>query len=195
MYPRLALYDFPFRLFAESELNARLAATNVERLRREIRNMDAGTGAIAYRAPWNSSSVPPASADLVISQVALQDMSRGPGRDELAANLASMARWLKPDGIMSHQIDFSCPGGAPWNHHWTYGDFTWRVICGRRPYYVNRTPLSEYVSMIENEGCEVIGVQPVAQQGLRRAQATARFQRLPDSDFNTSAALIVARRR
>ena len=60
-----------------------------------------------------------------------------------------MAGWLRPGGVMSHQIDFSCPGGVPWNHHWAYGPFAWKLIRGNRPYYVNRVPLSEYLRLLD----------------------------------------------
>src|SRR5436305_500844 len=83
--------------------------------------------------------------------------------DELVAIIRAMATWLRPGGVMSHQVDFSGPGGQPWNHHWAYGDLAWRIMRGRRPCYENRVSLSRYVALFEEAGCEVIGVERVEQ--------------------------------
>jgi hypothetical protein len=190
-YPRLASYAFPRGLIDESVLADRLSDENVNRLKEAVRNADAGNGTVQYRWPWSAASVAPASVDLIISQGALQDMDHAPGKDDLANNIAAMATWLKPSGVMSHHIELSCPGGEKWNHHWAYGDLTWSLIRGKRPYYKNRVSLSQYVTLIEATGCRAVGVEPVIRNGLRRDETAQRFRRLSDEDFCTAAALLV----
>jgi len=172
-----------------------LSDVQVARLRDTLRHSSSSTGSIQYRCPWNHRSVDPCSADLIISQVALEYMDHTESRDDLRANIRAMANWLRPGGVMSHQVDFSGPGGQPWNHHWAYGDLAWRIVRGRRPCYENRVSLSRYVALFEEAGCEVIGVERVEQLGLQPAHVAPRFRKLPESDFSTAAALIVAIKR
>jgi len=194
LHPRLPAYDFPAELIDPVVLQQRLSPQSVDLLRNAIIQKGQAESSIQFRCPWGPESVAPASADLVLSQVALQDMDHTSANDTLGDNLQRMARWLKPGGLMSHQIDFSCPGGSPWNHHWTYGDSTWRIVRGKRPYYVNRVPLSGYVRLIEKSGCSVVGIEHVRRAGVPRSDLAARFAQLPDEDLNTAAALIIARK-
>jgi len=195
LFPRASSNDFPAALFNESVLSDRLSDVQVARLRDTLRHSSSSTGSIQYRCPWNHRSVDPCSADLIISQVALEYMDHTESRDDLRANIRAMANWLRPGGVMSHQVDFTSPGGQPWNHHWAYGDLAWRIMRGRRPCYENRVSLSRYVALFEEAGCEVIGVERVEQLGLQAEHVAPRFRKLPASDFSTSAALIVAIKR
>lgn len=193
LLPRLASYAYPAHLLDERVLEERLAEPFVSRLRAAIGGADPTL--IHYACPWSPQSVAQDSANLVISQVALQDMDHVPERDDLHENLRVMASWLKPGGVMSHQIDFSCPGGDVWNHHWAYSSLSWKIIRGQRPYYVNRAPLSEYVRLFAAVGCEVVGVEPSAATGMPRDKLAAPFRQLPEADLHAKAALVVAVKR
>ena len=195
LHPRLPAHAYPANLVEEEGRDERLSDGAVAHLRSAIKAGGKDGVRMFYSCPWSAQSVAPQSADLVISQVALQDMDHLPHRDDLARNLEAMAGWLKPGGVMSHQIDFSCPGGAPWNHHWGYGAFAWKLVRGKRPYHVNRVPLSEYLRLIEAVGCEVVGVEPAHAGGLPRERLAPPFRDLPDDDLKTRDALIVAVKR
>ncbi|MEO7458367.1 MAG: class I SAM-dependent methyltransferase [Gemmatimonadaceae bacterium] len=195
LYPRLTSYAYPSGIVSDETLKRTLAPENVERIRAAVKTLSRSDGPVQYRCPWTAASVDAGSADLVISQVALQDMDHIPSRDALGDSFAAMARWLKPGGVMSHQIDFSCPAGHVWNHHWAFGDLTWTLIRGKRPYYVNRAPLSEYVSLCETHGFDVVGVDPIARDGLRRDESAPRFRALPEEDFHAAGALLIAVKR
>ena len=192
LHPRAASHEFPLHLFDKSELSRRLSPEYLAMLRDAVQKLGPEGTVARFRCPWSAASVAPSSADLVITQVALQDMDHSAKRDDLRANLAAMASWLKPGGVMSHQIDFSCPGGSKWNHHWAYSEVVWSIIRGKRPYYVNRVPLSEYVSLFEQSGCRVVGIERVVREGLTRSEVTSRFRTLPEDDLHTSAALLIA---
>lgn len=195
LYPRLSSYAYPAALIDEATLRETLSPANVAKLREAVQHLGRAEGPLQYRCPWNASSVEPGSADLVISQVALQDMDHIPGRDALRETFIAMARWLKPGGVMSHQVDFSCPAGHVWNHHWAFSDLTWTLIRGKRPYYVNRAPQSEYVKLAREVGFDVVGVDPMPRDGLTRAQVTSRFRDLPEEDFHSAGALFIAVKR
>lgn len=194
LLPRLPSYAYPPGVLDESTLDARLADGYVSQLRTALREMGPGSP-IHYLCPWSASSVPPRSANLVISQGALQDMDHLAGRDDLHANIQAMAGWLKPLGVMSHHIELSCPGGEEWNHHWAYGTFAWKLIRGKRPYYKNRVPLSEYLRLFDAAGCKVVGVERTVAEGLRRDQLAPPFRHLPETDLETRAVLVVAVKR
>ena len=195
LLPPLPDYRYPTGLLDEKVLEERLSESSVRRLQEALKDMRAKGSPIHYSCPWTARSVEPRSADLVISQVALQDMDHIPSRDDLRDNIETMAGWLKPGGVMSHQIDFSCPGGTPWNHHWAYGSLSWKLVRGKRPYFKNRVPLSEYLRLFDAAGCNVVGVEPTFADGLPRGQLAAPFRNLPEDDLRTRAALVVAVKR
>ncbi|RJP62040.1 MAG: hypothetical protein C4541_00460 [Candidatus Auribacter fodinae] len=57
---------------------------------------------------------------MIFSQAVLEHI------DNLPEAYESMRLWLKPDGFMSHQIDFKCHGTAEeWNRHWAYSQSEW----------------------------------------------------------------------
>jgi hypothetical protein len=190
LYPRLKDYSYPTGLIDEG-LNERLSDASLARLRLALGSKTVDSP-ISYRCPWLADSVGSQTADMVLTQVALEYMEHSPHNDDLTHNLRAMAAWLKPGGVMSHQIDLSCPAGAPWNHHWAYGSLKWQLIRGRRPSFENRVPLSAYLHLIEGLGLRVMGVEPVLSDGLRREALAEPFRYLPDSDLRARAALIVA---
>lgn len=176
-------------------LEQRLRDEYVCRLRAVLKDHGSADELLQYESPWQASSVTAGSVDLVITQVALQDMDHGEADSVLRDNLRIMAGWLKPGGVMSHQVDFSCPGGDIWNHHWAFGDITWKIVRGKRPYYVNRVSLSQYQALLEQVGMSLVAVEPVTAAGLVRSECVDRFRSLPDADFQSRAALFVARKR
>ena len=195
VHPIVPDYAFPTAVLTEARLRAGLSDENVDSVRAATRALGTATGANArmqYICPWNDVRVAsPESADMVLSQVVLQDV------DDLAAVFRSMYTWLKPGGVMSHMIDF---GGAiktlPWNEHWTYADWEWRLIRGNRPYYLNGQPLSEYLRQFEVHGFEVRQVTRVpGSNGVVRSRLAPRYRTVTDDDLVTRGAHIVAVKR
>ena len=195
LYPRLNSYEFPGGILDSEVLQGHLTDSFVNRIREAIRAQPGKQELVHYIWPWTRAAVPANSVDLVFTQVALQDMDHTRGRDDLYDNLEAMANWVRPGGLMSHQIDFSCAGGELWNHHWSYGSFTWKLIRGNRPYYKNRAPLSEYRRLLEKLGFEVVAMHPVLSEGLPRQKLSQPFRELSDDDLRTRAALVVAIKR
>lgn len=199
LQPKLGSYQFPNRLFTDDGPRrirldpARLRAIRAALAERQEVLYD--NLPIGYTAVWGPRTLDRQSIDLVISQNALQDMSHEPARSELAGTFQAMARWLRKGGVMSHQIDFSFPGGAAWNHHWRHSDAAWRLVRGNRPAFQNRAPLSTYLALCDENDFEVVSVKRVEQEGIPREKAAPRFRDLPEDDFRTSSAHIVAVRR
>jgi hypothetical protein len=101
---------------------------------------------------------------------------------------------LKPNGYMSHQIDFGSHGTADeWNGHWAYSDFTWKLLKGRRPYLLNREPYSRHLSILNEEGFQVVYDRTVKlESNLTREDLASRFKSISDDDLTTSGAFIQA---
>jgi hypothetical protein len=197
--PRLSSYGFPRRLFTDDgPRNIRVDHAWVESIRAALLNRthilydDVPLG---YLAPWDEFSIDRESTDLVITQAVLQDIAHDDRASRLADTFKAMAKWLRKGGVMSHQINFAFPGSEEWNHHWRYSDAAWRVVRGNRPFFENRVPLSVYLALCEKNGCDVVSVKRVEQTGLPRDRVASRFRDLPEEDFTTSAAHIVAVKR
>jgi hypothetical protein len=107
-----------------------------------------------------------------------------------------MYRWLKPGGLMSHQIDFTAHQTSDkWYGHWTYSDFLWTVIRGGRHFWLNREPHSTHIRLLESSGFEVIGdVKTVCQSEIESVSLAPRFRHLSPQDLTTSGACVVARK-
>jgi hypothetical protein len=69
------------------------------------------------------------------------------------------------------------------------------VVRGNRPFFENRVPLSVYLALCDENDFEVVSVKRVEKEGLPREKVSPRFRDLPEDDFRTSSAHIVAVRR
>jgi len=199
LLPKLPAYNFPNRLFADDgPRHIRIDTDRVQKIRAALldrQDLLYDNVPVGYVVPWNPRTLDRQSADLVISQASLQDLSHDADRSELAGAFAAMSRWLRKGGIMSHQVDFSFPLGAEWNHHWHYSEAAWRVLRGNRQAFENRVPLSVYLQLCDEYDFQVVSVKGVEQAGLPREKVAPRFRDLPEADFATSSAHIVAVRR
>jgi SAM-dependent methyltransferase len=77
--------------------------------------------------------------------------------DDLDGVHRFLGRALKPDGVMTHLIDFSAHGlSDQWNGHWTISELGWTILRGRRLYLINRQPLATYLALLERHGIKVV---------------------------------------
>jgi SAM-dependent methyltransferase len=173
--PTLADYSFPDRVLSNELLTRSLTPERVAGL----------AGAITYRAPWTATAIAPASVDLIVSQAVMEHV------DDPDAAYAAMARWLRPGGLASHQIDFRSHGvSRTWNGQWRYPPRLWPRVRGTAD-PINRWPLSAHLAAIEREGLSVRTVQSVVDHGgLRRGDLDPAFRWLTDEDFITAGAFI-----
>jgi hypothetical protein len=95
---------------------------------------------------------------------------------------------------MSHQIDFRSHGTAEaWNGHWTYGDWTWRLLRGRRAFLINRQPHSAHLRLLHEAGFTVVYDETTDGPAIDRRKLASRFAALSEADLTTSGAFIQAR--
>jgi len=183
---------FPGAILGESHLRSTLAEERIRRL--EAAAAAAGTaaaGPIRYSGWTDDALRDVGAADLIFSHVVLNVI------EELDVALEQCARWLKPGGWMSHQIDLRSLRVTPqWNGHLCYGERTWRFLRGRRPFFVSRERCSGYVEKLRRHGLEPVGVlRHLRSDGVPRERLAAPFRGLADEDLQCWEAFIVARKR
>jgi hypothetical protein len=190
--PCLASYEWPGDLLDDSRLETLLERSRLERIRASIADPHGPDSMILYKVPWADERILcSGSVDMIYSQAVLEHI------DDLPGACRAMHRWLKPDGYLSHQIDFKAHGTAvEWNGHWAYSDLTWKLIKGRRPYLLNREPHSTHVSILERAGFSIVCDQTVkSHSNLERRALAHRFRSISDDDLTTSGAFIQAVKR
>lgn len=192
--PPLQSYAFPDHILPDARLSVSLNAKRLERIRQNISNMSSqeNNDMLIYITPW-SSTLPPGmleSVDWVLSQFVMEHV------DDLPVAYEQFYGLLKPGGCMTHHIDFRSHWTSyEWNGYWAYEDLTWRLIRGKRPYFINRMPLSEHLSCIRRAGFEVLHlIKTKCDSGISPKQLARRFSNLSVEDLQTMGAMIVARK-
>jgi SAM-dependent methyltransferase len=191
--PRLSTYGFPRTLLTDGAMEKSLDPARVAQLRRTLSEGEppSGNRRVFYAAPWTDArAVLDATVDLVISQAVLEHV------EDLETTYGALSRWLKPGGRMSHLIDFSCHGlTRSWNGHWVCPESVWALIKGKRPYLINREPLSAHLDWMERFQFKPLSVIAYpGSGGIGRRSLAPAYHRLTDGDLNTHFAFIVAMR-
>jgi hypothetical protein len=144
---------------------------------------------IRYMAPWfDERVVQPETVDLCFSQAVMEHV------DDLEGSYRAMRTWLKPGGVMSHDIDFRAHSFArQWDGHWACSDRMWKLMRGRRPYFINREPHSTHLRLLADNSFRTVCDQPSRMEPTRPASGLApRFAGLCDDDRTIATAFIQA---
>ena len=187
--PQLSSYAFPGDILTDDRLNAVLDDDRLKAIRQAVQDVDRADSVIRYHVPWYDSNViENESIDMILSQAVLEHV------DGLIRAYESMYWWLKPGGFMSHSIDFRGHGTAnDWNGHWTYSDLAWKVIKGKRPYLINRSPHSQHIKLMNEAGFQVIcDVTHQLHSRINSRNLAPRFRNMQQADLTTSTAFIQA---
>jgi SAM-dependent methyltransferase len=195
LYPRLDDYGFPVDIFSGDHLKEALEEHRLRLIREALLTGDVQTKRmvdIRYVAPWNSKNIIETnSVDMIFSQAVMEHV------DDLRTSYAVMHQWLKRGGIISHEIDFKCHKTAYyWNGHWTYTDLIWKIIRGRRPYFLNRQTCGRHLDLIKHAGFEIAYVKREEKaQSIRRTDLCRELKNTTDDDLITASAYIVASKK
>jgi hypothetical protein len=190
-------YSFPLDAFRERGLRAIDDQARISALRddlTEIANGRPGGDVLRYIVPWNDSSIPANSADLIFSHAVLQEIPHGSRRSDLRDAFGTIASWLKPGGVATHQVDLSMYGLEPWNIHWTWSWLFWKVVRGRRENFVNREPLSTYLTLAAESGLSIVAVEREDAEGVPCHSLASRFKRLDGRDRSSKSAFLILRK-
>jgi SAM-dependent methyltransferase len=171
VFPEMALdlpdTAFPLDLIGEQALQTALAEDRIAWLREIIAGRPAPE-VLDYRAPWGCvSGTDEASIDFLLSNAVMEHVT------DLEGAYQAMSRWLRPGGIASNQIDFRSHGlFHAWDGHWACPDWLWRLFMGRRPYLLNREPLSTHRRLAAAAGFEEMQVLRVEAPVVSRRLAS-----------------------
>lgn len=186
--PRL---DFPTHLLPDNVLEASLREECVGSLRRELAGLEpTGAARIHYSAPWTSpEATQEHSVDFFLSMSVLEHV------DDLAGAYRAARHWLRPGGLLSNEIDFGSHGLADhWDGHWAFSRLTWSLIRGRRPYLINRVPLSGHLDFCHKAGFEHLMTESyVAPNQLPSDSLAREFRKLDPVDRSTRTAYLLFR--
>src|SRR5262249_40500844 len=107
---------FPSHILGDELLARTLAPRRVAQIRNAIVHGEASAPGItiAYKAPWSDAGVIRRdSVDLILSHAVLTEVA------DLAGAYRALYTWLKPGGLMTHQIGFDFYGlTGHWNGYW-----------------------------------------------------------------------------
>lgn len=189
--PPLESWEFPSHILTEDILQRSLDPKRVQAIREILAGVDNKNAnlEIRYFAPWfRDDVVKHGSVDMVLSQAVLEHV------DDLPHTYSALNKWLKPNGFMSHQIDFGSHGLAKdWNGHRAYSDFIWKLIRGKREFLLNRKPYSVHNNLLKEYGFKTIfEIKRKDTSGISRQQHSTRFSNLSEDDITTSGAFIIA---
>ncbi len=193
--PVLPSYGFPGHVLTEKRLRESLAKERIQAIRLALASAlsdDTPTGhyseiSIKYFAPWSDPRVVPGqSVDMILSNTVLQCV------EDLPAVYAAFDYWLKPGGVMSHNIDYSSYGATKeWNGHWACSRLEWRLMRGNRLYLLNRRPHSTHVDLTLRHGFRIAtDLRTTTASGIRRDQLADDFRWLTEEDLHTNGALV-----
>ncbi len=145
---------------------------------------------LRYLCPWRPDSIAASSADAIISQATMEYF------DDLTAAYATLASWLTPGGVMSHQIDLSSHHLTPtWDGHWSISRPLWALIKGKRPFFPNRAPLSDHLRAIKRANLDLVALTRYEAPPTRpRSRLAPPFCRLSLDDRMTRGAWILAQK-
>jgi SAM-dependent methyltransferase len=184
---------FPSRVLNDERLAKTLAPRRVERIREAVEALTTHDPdpMITYQTWSTLKPVDDGEVDLCFSHVVMNHV------EDLDEMYAKLARWVRPGGWMSHQIDFTCLETAKeWNGHRAYGELAWKVIAGNRPYFVNREPLATHLDLLDRNGFELMHLTRGRKEGgISRRQLAYRWRNISDDDLATQTGFIIARRR
>jgi hypothetical protein len=190
IHPLLDDWRFPEAMLGgalvENLRPERLAAIRAALVSRSGR---AGGITVGYTAPWEKRAVPlDDRVDLIFSQAVMEHV------DAAGEAYRAMRGWLAAGGWMSHTIDYRSHGYTrDWNGHWTVPDALWRVVRGRRPYFINRLPHSAHLRLLAEAGFEVVRVLTTPGETLPRRLLAPSFAGITGEDLATAGAFIQAR--
>jgi hypothetical protein len=181
---------FPHHILSDDVLAESLAPERVERIRGLLRGAVFDDLAIEYRVPWTDDSViRERSVDLVLSHSVMEHVV------DLDATYGAIARWLRPGGLMSHQIDFTAHGlSEQWNGYRAYPELMWKAVVGKRPFLINRAPCSVHRAALDRFGFELTCfLQNYRSDGIPRTKLAKSWRDMSDDDLNCAGAYVQAR--
>lgn len=187
--PILETYAFPSFL---NSISKHLTKDRKKKITQALKGFNDSSSPISFMpADSIGRAKNDSTLDLIFSQAVLEHI------DDLPQTYAMCSKLLRPGGLMSHTIDFKCHGvSKEWNGHWAYPSLLWRILMGRRAYFINRKPLSDHLQLLDEHGFDVVLLDKFHQHSaLTRRDLAKEFYSLTQEDLNTAGVYILAQKR
>ena len=109
----------------------------------------------------------------------------------------AFAKWLSPDGVMAHLIDYSSHNlSRQWNGHWQCSPMVWSLTRGKRLFLINRVPHQGHLSLLQTYGFDVLSCDRLRRvDGLTPDEFSPEFRDMAFVDATTCLAALVCRRQ
>lgn len=187
---------FPGHILHDDHLKKTLDKQRVAAIRDAIKKSDhqchdQSPVTIRYMVPWSDPNViRQNTVDVILSHAVLEHVT------DIENTYRAFSCWLKPNGLMSHQIDFKSHGlSRLWNGYRGYSEFLWKMIMGRRPFLINRQPYSVHIEFLKKCGFDLIcDVTRHRRDGIRRSDLSDYWKNISDNDLTCAEAFIQAGR-
>ena len=191
IHPPLENYDFPEHILSDERLNHLLSKERLESIKEALVKGSSNGMEIKYIVPWYD--IPEqikGSVDLVFSQAVLEHILN------LQTTYQKMHEWLKPGGIISHEIDYSAhETHTIWNGHWEYNSSLWKIIMHGRKYGINRLPHSYHINRILKTGFQIIKeIKNYDTSGYGKKFFQRKLDDFEEEDFIIRSAFIQAKK-
>jgi methyltransferase family protein len=181
---------FPSHILTDALLKRTLAPQRLARIRNAVvQGQSSGPEiTIRYIAPCADEGVAPAeSVDVILSHAVLSGVA------DPAAAYRALHAWLKPGGLMTHQIGFTFHHfTGHWNGYWSCPEPVWKIFKGRRVFVMNRLPCSVHLDLMEKQGFRFVCKMKLYREGLRRSQLATQWRGLSDDDLNCAGLFVQA---
>ena len=188
--PKIDDLSFPDSILTQKHMQAALDGDRLAGLRKLLTEKDVDKNAdspIRFMVPWNyEGNIRPGTVDLIYSQAVMEHV------EDVESVYQVSKTWLRPGGLISHQIDFTSHGTSPdWDGYRAYSELSWRIVRGSRAYAINRVPASGHIDQIKQHGFRVVNEIPAyIEPTLTAPQYAKRFREL-DSESKRTAGLFV----
>ena len=185
--PKLDSYNFPKNIYNDEYLQKSLSEDRIKKIRYSILNQNKNDSMIKYFTSNNKFN---ASLDnkvnFLFSQATLEHV------DDLKLMYENFKNWISPKGIMSHSIDFKSHGYAiSWDGHWSISNLRWKLLRGKRPYLINREPLSTHLAFHHQYNFKIINSKLIKKvPTLKHSNYISDYKNFSKIDKETSGVFI-----
>jgi hypothetical protein len=185
--PYLNHYRFPDHILSPSRMQANLSINRLEKIKTAIRQPQQPNAIKITRYSTLPAAIDPA-VDFLFSQAVLEHVS------ETEHYYQKFYQFLKPQGLMAHQIDFKCHGiTREWNAHYGYSARHWDIMWGKRPFILNRKLPQEHIDQIRKNHFNISHCLRFCDESpLKKENLHADFQQISDEDLQTQSLYVQA---
>ena len=186
--PKLEDYRFPEKILGPEINDIVFLKDRLREITNALQEKNSGI-TINYVVPWDSSSSTyTEKIDLIYSQAVMEHV------EDIESAYCAMYKWLKPGGILSHQIDFKTHEMTKeWNGHWFISENLWKLLLHGRKYSINRLPVSAHINAIQKAGFTIKNILPVHMENKFGSEnVKVKRYTFHGEDYKTSSVLIQA---